>query len=273
MTRARRLLPLALVAACGADRTPAQTSPPAANAVEVAPAPAPAERRTDPDESVALDPRFEGVLLAAAADYRRWGRVDERPSLAPTLCRAPVWPHDYGAPAHARLSKSERAPHGRKLYYLYAHDRHGYLQLGRTGAPPPIGTTIVKQSWTAVPGKPKPAEPADGAGLGLAGAPPPVTWVDTDDGPLHAGEQADLFIISKLAPETPGTDGGWVYGTVTPDGKTVTSAGLVDRCIGCHEDAPHERLFGLQKTKVLAPLPPRPDYGVILEPPADAGVN
>jgi hypothetical protein len=38
---------------------------------------------------------------------------------------------------------------------------------------------------------------------------------------------------------------GWVYGTVAPDG-TVTSAGRVASCMGCHTpSAKHERLFGL----------------------------
>jgi len=36
-----------------------------------------------------------------------------------------------------------------------------------------------------------------------------------------------------------------IYGTVAPDG-TVTSAGRVANCMGCHVDnATHERLFGL----------------------------
>jgi hypothetical protein len=51
----------------------------------------------------------------------------------------------------------------------------------------------------------------------------------------------------KLDAKTPGTDEGWVYGTVTPDGKDVTCAGRVASCMGCHADAPHDRLFGLAK--------------------------
>ena len=51
--------------------------------------------------------------------------------------------------------------------------------------------------------------------------------------------------MAKLAPETPGTDEGWIYGTVAPDG-TVTSAGLVESCMECHDSAPHERLFGVR---------------------------
>jgi hypothetical protein len=51
----------------------------------------------------------------------------------------------------------------------------------------------------------------------------------------------------KLDPKTPGTDEGWVYGTVTADGKTVTSAGRVASRMKCHQEAPHDRLFGLKE--------------------------
>ena len=49
----------------------------------------------------------------------------------------------------------------------------------------------------------------------------------------------------KAPPRTIGTDNGWVYGTVTSDGKTVTSAGRVATCMNCHKEAKHDRLFGL----------------------------
>lgn len=54
-----------------------------------------------------------------------------------------------------------------------------------------------------------------------------------------------LFILFKLDPQTPGTDEGWVYGTVTADGKQVTSAGRVEACMSCHQRAPYDRLFGM----------------------------
>ncbi len=51
----------------------------------------------------------------------------------------------------------------------------------------------------------------------------------------------------KTAPFAPGTDDGWVYGTVTADGKTVTSAGLVESCMSCHREAPRDRCFGIAR--------------------------
>jgi hypothetical protein len=47
-----------------------------------------------------------------------------------------------------------------------------------------------------------------------------------------------------MDPKTPGTDNGWVYGTVTADGKQVTSAGRVKSCMACHQRAPNDRVFG-----------------------------
>ena len=52
-------------------------------------------------------------------------------------------------------------------------------------------------------------------------------------------------MIARVARDAEGSDAGWVYGTVTPDGR-VTSAGRVASCMGCHVDAPHERMFGLK---------------------------
>ena len=74
------------------------------------------------------------------------------------------------------------------------------------------------------------------------------------DGKLYrAGKQADLYIMFQAAPKTAGTDNGWVYGTVTPEGKTVTSAGRVASCMNCHKDAKHDRLFGLAPAPTNGP--------------------
>ena len=53
----------------------------------------------------------------------------------------------------------------------------------------------------------------------------------------------------EARPEDRGTDAGWVYGTVSADGKTVTAAGKVESCMKCHQDAKHDRLFGLPATE------------------------
>ena len=55
-----------------------------------------------------------------------------------------------------------------------------------------------------------------------------------------AGRPADLFVMVR------GDE--WIYGTVSPDGK-ITSAGQVESCIGCHVEAPHDRLFGIRSAE------------------------
>jgi hypothetical protein len=107
----------------------------------------------------------------------------------------------------------------------------------------PVGQVVVKEAWV-------PEEVKDDGGR----KEPAVRKVEFipyargKDGRLyHAKEKAGLFIMYKLDPKTPGTDEGWVYGTVTADGKKVTSAGRVESCMECHKDAPHDRLFGLPK--------------------------
>lgn len=209
--------------------------------------------------------RFSAALLAAARDYWMWSRVDEHPRAAPPPCADPssVSQAEGGFPSHARLSKADDGAHEAKLYYLFAgldgrSARKLYASLGldptsrglgltssnrappREPSPLPVGFTIVKQSWKTA-SKPRSAEPRPER---MIQTPEPVTFVIHEDETLYVGEQAELFIMIKLgAPDLEGTDAGWIYGTVTADGKTVTSTGKVEPCMDCHEAAPHERLF------------------------------
>jgi hypothetical protein len=191
--------------------------------------------------------------------------VDDRHRWAPEDCRIPP-------PPQARTSAStDETTHGRKLYSVYARDRHAYARL-TTDKPAAVGQVVVKQSWVPeevtgdeaaaalaaakkgwflwVPPKgaaPKPARPE--------GTPESVRddgfnpYVVRDGKVFKAAKQSDLFVMLKLDPRTPGTDDGWVYGTVSPDGKTVSSAGRVESCMKCHVEAKSDRLFGLPAEK------------------------
>jgi hypothetical protein len=200
-----------------------------------------------------LDARFVPAIRAAAQGYAKWGRVDERPNIAPGLCRAPM-PGDYGSTGDVRLTRADDdSPHGKKLYYLYASARTAYLGLVAKDAPLPVGFAIVKQSWT-----PRSASKAEiderervareherTLQMSERYVQSGRSWVVADGHYLVADKQRDLFVMTKVGAGN-GTDAGWVYGTVAPDGS-VTSAGRVTRCMGCHEAASHERLFGLAK--------------------------
>lgn len=178
------------------------------------------------------DERFHDLLKEAAAVYAKtYGNVDDAMRWAPTLCSRPP-------SSTIRESASEdEGTHGRKLYWLYAKDRPAYLKTAQ-GAEQPVGQAIVKEAFVAEPGR------GDGDPQQSQWA-PFVTTIERDGAIFHAGEKEALYILLKLDPTTEGTDEGWVYGTLTPDGATVTSAGRVASCMACHTEGTTDRMFGL----------------------------
>lgn len=200
-------------------------------------------------------PRSDTWLTEVAQAYRAWGRVDDELRWAPWLCRMPM-------PSRARVSRGETA-HGRKVYFVYSSDRPAYLGLTRgASGRPPVGFTVVKEAF-----HPRELTDADrGPGndpfhrrfVRIPGAPEtsPTPEPYLDDAPniydpivedghrLGAGAPGGLYVLRYLGRRARGTDRGWVYGTVAPDGQ-VTSSGVVESCVGCHRAAPHGRLFGL----------------------------
>jgi hypothetical protein len=197
---------------------------------------------------------FQTQLLKVAAEYKTWGRVDDEMRWAPYFCRMP----NPGLP-HISASTDQQT-HGQKLYSLFAYARDDYVDLRQSPAVA-LGQAIVKQSWVPVevtdpkekPGKhveferviqtPGLKVPPDRRRRDEADHFYPYVW--KGDKVYKASKQADLFVMMKLDPKTPGTDAGWVYATLTPDGKTVTASGKLESCMKCHQDAKHERLFGL----------------------------
>ncbi len=181
----------------------------------------PVQPRTKP--TVAPVSREWATRISKAVEtYGLWGRVDDDVRPAPIPCAAPGPPPEE--PHHPRVSEAADAPHGQKLYYLYASDRDAYL----ANTPKDVGFTIVKESFQAI------AADADARDVVVVG-----------DKRLTPGDPTGLFVMMKVA-ESEDTDGGWIYGTLSPDHQ-VTSAGRVASCIECHAAAPHERLFGLKK--------------------------
>jgi hypothetical protein len=217
-----------LFGACSGTEPRTASVAPAAPAAPVAPV-----------TSADLDARFVDAIAAAGPAYTAWGRVDEGVAFAPTDCAAPS-SMKLAMASRVRRSDAADAPHGEKLYFLWASDRAAYLER----RPIAKGFTIVKESFRAVPGRPpanKPIEPIMRAG---AEPPAPVRALQRDGAWFETGEPAGLFVMTKVAAgPLDGTDAGWIYGTIDPAGR-VTSAGRVASCMGCHEDQ-HDRLFGL----------------------------
>jgi hypothetical protein len=196
------------------------------------------------DAKPVRDARHVDAIRDAVKVYATWGRVDEHPNVAPGMCAMPR-PEDYGVAARARRSEADDAPHGKKLYYLYASQKWPYLDAKRTELP--IGFAIVKESFAAVPTDEAPAREYKGRDDGRYGAIPPAiaTLVDADGKRLKIGKPMGQYVMVKVG-KKPGTDDGWIYGTVDPDG-TVTSAGRVASCMSCHDEAgKREKLFGLR---------------------------
>ncbi|MBC7997955.1 MAG: cytochrome P460 family protein [Leptolyngbya sp.] len=169
-------------------------------------------------DSVVNNKNFHRQFLEAAHQYQNYGKVDDMARWAPWLCSAPP-------PPKARMSTSaDLSTHGKKIYYLFAKDRNAYVNQSADQ----IGQIIVKESWM----------------------PPAGSKEDRLDNTTGSAKvptkKQDLFIMMKLDPKSADTDDGWVYGTVTPDGKEVTSAGRVQSCMTCHTNAQHGRLFGLK---------------------------
>lgn len=181
-------------------------------------------------------------LLEIAGKYKTFGRADGRMRWAPIICDEEP---EYGAtrpprrpePNHLISQSGDETTHGRKLYRIYATKFDGLMgsyafEKDAAGKTVPVSEqVIVKESW--IPEEVK----TPGNAVGFArGA----------DGKIYqpAG-QGPLFVMYRNDPNTPGTDDGWVYGTLTPDGKTVTGVGRIESCMNCHLKAPHGRLFGL----------------------------
>jgi hypothetical protein len=191
------------------------------------------------DAGAPVDEAFAAMAQQIAADYLSWGRVDDELRWAPWLCRIPL-------PGIVRPSESNDATtHGQKLYSVFAKNHAAYP------AGPQEGQAIVKQSWTAelVTAPDAAFAPASArfdpdAGDHFYG------YAQGDGGVYRAAELAGLYIMFRLDPATPDTDEGWVYATITAGGQ-VTAAGRVASCMGCHEVATHERLFGVPLSPTL----------------------
>lgn len=188
-------------------------------------------KNADTPKKEVNDPKFHKQLLQIAAEYQGYGKVDDMTRWAPTLCMMPP-------PPKARLSKSkDSGTHGKKLYYLFAKHRNEYME-NKTDV---AGQVVVKESWGA------PSTEALKANIDKSAAKAAAKETTSAFTTDVLGAKSGLYIMYRADAKSPDTDDGWIYGTVTADGKTVTSAGRVQSCMSCHISAPHGRLFGLQQ--------------------------
>lgn len=221
-----------LTACAGADRS-TTPQPAVPSTLQVPAASAPATSRSDP--SPEIDARFVGELQKLFAEYKEWGRVDDEMRWSPALCRMPL-------PGTARMSVAEGGPHAKKLYSLFARDRAAYVSLGTSN---PLlakdGQAVIKESYLPEVVAQEPLPPQGGTDHFHPYA--------TADGKVYrASKMIGLYVVLEKSNNIPGTDEGFIYGTVTPTGE-VTSAGRVASCMGCHAHAKHRRYFGAPTTR------------------------
>src|SRR5262249_4965618 len=153
----------------------------------------------------------------------------------------------------------DKDTHGKKLYSIFASNKMTYLA-AKERKEQPVGQVLVKQSWTAEEVKTakedqkvivtsvQSAHPVRRSGP-FQQSDHFLPYAEKDGKTYRADKPAELFIMFKVDAGTENTDKGWVYGTVSADGKKVTSSGKVAACMKCHQDAPHDKLFGLPEKK------------------------
>jgi hypothetical protein len=223
----------ALVSGCAGAANepvePATTNEPVAKA-----APEPATPRS-----------HEALVATVAREYKAWKLVDDEFHWAPGLCRAPVRGGQH-------LSKADGAAHDGKLFLLWALDIDRYASsVGWTDAksrapatpsrgalPGDVAQVLVKESFVA--------QERGGVNTGEHANMHPAM---RDGKAFRPGDPIGLFVMVQLAGKSEGTDAGWIYGTVAPDGA-VTSATDVGACRDCHSQRV-SRLFGLPRPPAM----------------------
>jgi hypothetical protein len=158
-------------------------------------------------------------VIAAVADYKTYAKVADYPLWAPEMCAAP-------RPSVQFMSDATPGrAHGQKLYYLWVKDLVAYDVPAGGETPQPAGQIIVKETFHAIEG--------EGS-------------IEANGKKYKAGDRGPLFVMMRFDDKRDGTDRGWIYATLTEDGREVTSAGKVESCMGCHNDAGDDRVFGVR---------------------------
>ncbi len=191
---------------------------------------------------------YRKIVQKEVSEHLQWRRVSIPPAWAPTLCNPPELPVQQS-------QSSDSLTHGQKLYFLYAKYENDYQMLGddlsietpdgfHSSQQNRVGQIIVKESWHPVKASEREAkllnDGNDDVQIDSS------QFVKKDGTWYRAGEKGPLFAVMKVSKtDDPGTDNGWIYTTLTPDGKEITGIGRMESCMECHRQAPHERLFGI----------------------------
>lgn len=189
---------------------------------------------------VAVESPWDPLLREVAASHASWGLVDNQYHWAPGLCAMPAEGVQHLSAADAGTA------HAAKVFVLHALDPKAYWRaadvkgelpstLERVGATlrsrDDVVQVLVKESF--VP------RPLDAGAFGARLVP-----ARKGDARYGAGDPIGLFVMAQLRDvESEGTDAGWIYATIAPDGR-ITAAGDLAACRGCHAEQA-DRVFGM----------------------------
>lgn len=218
-------------------------------AVGLAAAQAGSAGEQSPPPSSSLDAVSQDVSTVSS-HYERWVRVSDWLYWSPWSC---VLLGPGNMPTES--TSGDEATHGRKLYFLFAMDPEAYLAFSGRGEEaasypkaamrPGITQVIVKESW-----HPQEVPEGEQSTASQADRNEPADIVKSSTGKMYRkGDFAGLFIMMKYDNPPIPADDGWVYATVAADRKTILQSGRIDSCMGCHQNAPHGRLFGLAENR------------------------
>ncbi|MBI3829590.1 MAG: cytochrome P460 family protein [Planctomycetes bacterium] len=190
--------------------------------------------QVEKSERAVNDERFHSILKAAAEQYKGYKRFDD--GLAKALAGCGPSPHLGPQTLHGdKIKPSENNPVViPKVYMLYAYDIDAYKNEGKQP-------------------EHKKKEPVELDGKQAQQIVVKESWIPEIDEKKneYVAKKNDLFVILKLDEKTEGTDKGWVYGVLSSDGKVVKSAGRVQNCMACHQNAGAGRLFGLSNRRLV----------------------
>lgn len=243
-----RVLAIGLVCLVGCQPKTSPAGPDPKTAASPAPAvesAAPVQTAVDAEAARSLMDRIaKGYSWLARADGLYW---------APWDCKAPPPPPTFA-------SAATDGEHARKLYHLRMQSPEAYVSATGSTLPSQVGIPVQGRDagpWLKFAGPPD------------ASAPEWSVFAETDqvlvkesyfphectDDSIRAVKMSGktfcldqpgaLFVMARPRAAKTATDDGWIYGTIS--GGTVTSSGLVASCMGCHQKAPHGRMFGLPK--------------------------
>jgi hypothetical protein len=165
---------------------------------------------------IASEANLTTLARRIALEYKQLNRLTSDPMEAPFSCIGPRFP--TGAVVSA---SNDESTHGKKYYFMHANALSSYwiyFERGNVVFPDgrpefPVGSIIVKQTFSQH-----------------------RAWYPEDFN--------GLFMMFKVDEKSARTDEGWIYATVAPDLKTVTSVGVVESCAACHRESTNERIIG-----------------------------